>query len=136
MAVVALALAVTATALAGAPRAGTYRGTLAPPRTAFTISMKLKGAKLTRIRISNVPFYCSSGGPAIPVGFPSTTISNSGRFRVRAVNRIKVGPLKGRIGEKLTLTGRFSHTTVKGRLTTVVPNAKVCNGSSAYTAKR
>jgi hypothetical protein len=114
-AAVLLVLALTASALAAAPASGTYRGTLAAPRTDISVSMKLAGTHLTKIKISNVPLYCSGGGPAIPTSFPSTHLSATHAFTVHATNRIKIGPLKGQVGEKLTMSGRFTkHGKVTG----------------------
>jgi hypothetical protein len=134
---VALALVVSATALAATFKSGTYKGTLAAPRTAYTVSLKLSGTKLGPVKLNNIPFYCSSGGPPLPVTFPKSKISSTGAFKIGATNKIKVGPLKGQIGEKLTISGTFTkHGTVHGTLKTVVPNAKQCDGSSAFTAKK
>jgi hypothetical protein len=135
-AAVALVLAVTASALAAAPPSGTYRGTLAPPRTDIKVSMKLAGTHLTQIKISDVPLYCSGGGKPIPTSFPSTHLSATHAFTAHTTNRIKVGPLKGQVGERLTMSGRFTHGKVSGTLKTVWPLAKSCGGRSAFSAKR
>jgi hypothetical protein len=129
-------LALCATALAGAPKPGTYQGALAAPRTTYLVSMKLSGVKLTHITLSNVPIYCSGGGPAIPVAFPGSKLSAAGRFTANATVRIKVGPKKGQIGEKLTLSGRFAHGKVTGTLKTVFVGFTGCSGSSRFSAKR
>ena len=97
-----------------------------------------RSIRLTRkTTLSNVPLYCSGGGPPIPFTFKGTSISKGGAFKVRGVNRIKIGPLKGQIGEKLTLTGRFTgHGRVSGKLATVYPRAKTCGGTSRFSARR
>jgi hypothetical protein len=113
-----IALLLAATAMAAAPKSGTYKGNLAPPQARIKISMKLSGKRLTHIRISNIPAYCSSGGPAVPVSFPATKLSASHRFTIHHHNKIKVGPLKGKVGEKFTLSGSFNtHGKVPGTLT-------------------
>ena len=132
----AAVLALTATALAGKPKSGTYSGSLASPRTTYLVSMKLTGVTLSHITLSNVPFYCSSGGPAIPVTFPRTTISKAGRFTVKAVVKLTAGPKKGQVGEKLTLSGRFAHGKVSGTLKTDVVGIAQCSGSSRFTVTR
>jgi hypothetical protein len=134
-AVVALVLALSASALAAQP--GTYTGTLAPPRSIISVSLTVHAGRLSKTTLSNLPLYCSGGGPPIPFTFKGTSISKSGAFKVRGVNRIKIGPLKGQIGEKLTLTGRFTgHGRVSGKLATVYPRAKTCGGTSRFSARR
>jgi hypothetical protein len=132
-----LALTLAATALAaGSFQSGNYKGMLAAPRTAYTVSLKLNGTKLGPVKLSNVPLYCSGGGPAIPVTFRSTTISSTGAFKTTATVKIKVGPFKGQVGEKLTISGKFTKTgKVSGKLKTVFPKAKACTGTSTFTAK-
>jgi hypothetical protein len=136
--VAALALVVIATAMAAtAFKSGTYNGTLAAPLTSYTVSLKLNGSKLGPVKLNNIPFFCSSGGPPIPVSFPKTKISAAGAFKINATEKIKAGPLKGHVGEKLTISGTFTKNgTVHGRLKNVVTNAKQCNGSTTFTAKK
>ena len=89
--------------------------------------------------MSNIPFYCSSGGPAIPVKFAGSKIATSnGAFSTTGHYTIKVGPYKGKVGEKLKLSGRFSSKgTVSGVLaTTFVLNGPKCTGKNAFTAAR
>jgi hypothetical protein len=132
-----IALLLAATAVAAAPKSGTYKGNLAPPQALIKISMKLSGKRLTHIKISNIPAYCSSGGPAVPVSFPATKLSASHRFTIHHNNKITVGPLKGKVGEKFTLSGHFNtHGKVTGTLKTVFPFSSSCNGSSSFSAKR
>jgi hypothetical protein len=130
-------LALSATALAGtAFKSGTYKGTLAPPRTSITISLKLTGTRLSPVKLSSIPAYCSSGGPSPGFSFPAASISRTGTFKVTGINKIKTGPLKGQIGERLTLTGQFTKRgKVSGKLKTVFPKALTCGGTSAFTAK-
>jgi hypothetical protein len=137
-AVAAVALVIAATAVAATSfKSGTYTGALAAPRTSYTVSLKLSGTKLGPVKISNIPFYCSSGGPPIPVSFPKAKISAAGVFKIKANAKIKAGPLKGQVGEKMTISGTFSKTgTVRGKLKTVVVHATQCSGSSAFTAKK
>ncbi len=133
--VTAVCLACAGSALATFSQ-GSYTGTLAKPRTAITIAITLHGGR-ARAHISDVPLYCSGGGPAQPVSFGAAKVARRGTFTAKAVNRIKVGPLKGKVGERLTLTGRFAaHGKVSGKLATVYPDAKTCGGTSRFTAAR
>ena len=89
--------------------------------------------------MSNVPLYCSSGGPAIPVKFGGSKIASAnGAFSTTGKYSIKVGPYKGKVGEKLKLSGRFtSKGTVSGVLaTTFVLNGPKCTDKTAFTAGR
>jgi hypothetical protein len=62
----------------------------------------------------------------------------AGAFSTTGKYSIKVGPFKGKVGEKLKLSGRFtSKGTVSGVLaTTFVLNGPKCTGKSAFTAGR
>lgn len=139
--VCAFALA-AAPAVAGStvkPKSGTYKGTLTAPRTEYAITLTVANGKLTKATVSNIPFYCSSGGPAIPVKFAGSKIATSnGAFSTTGHYTIKVGPYKGKVGEKLKLSGRFSSKgTVSGVLaTTFVLNGPKCTGKNAFTAAR
>jgi hypothetical protein len=131
------ALALAATALASGVKAGTYTGALVAPRTTFLVTLTTHGNTLRRATLSNVPIYCSGGGPAIPVRFGKATISPRGAFTAHGIYRIAVGPKKGQIGDRLTLSGRFSgHGTVSGTLRTVVVGIPSCSGTSRFSAKR
>ncbi len=121
------------------PRSGTYKGTLAAPRTEYAVTLTVSHGKLTKASLSNIPLYCSSGGPATPVKFTGSTIAPAtGAFSTTGKYSIKVGPYKGKVGEKLKLSGRFtSKGTVSGVLaTTFVLNGPKCAGKTAFTAAR
>jgi hypothetical protein len=128
----------TGVALAIAPpRAGTYRGTLAAPRSQIHVSFKVsKTAKtVSSLRISDIPLFCSGGGPATAITFKTATISSTGRFKSTAKQIIEVGPRKGQVGTTLTISGRFpKRGHAKGTITTVNSAAKACGGSTTYTA--
>ena len=135
------ALAV-APAVAGStikPKSGTYRGTLTAPRTEYAVTLTVSRGRLAKATVSNIPLYCSSGGPAIPVKFAGSTIAPAnGAFSTTGQYTIQVGPYKGKVGEKLKLSGRFSSKgTVSGALaTTFVLNGPKCTGKNAFTAAR
>ena len=57
------------------PKSGTYKGTLTAPRTEYAVTLTVSGGKLTKATVSNIPLYCSSGGPAIPVKFGGSKIA-------------------------------------------------------------
>ena len=121
------------------PKSGTYKGTLTAPRTEYAVTLTVANGKLTKATVSNIPFYCSSGGPAIPVKFAGSKIATSnGAFSTTGHYTIKVGPYKGKVGEKLKLSGRFSSKgTASGVLaTTFVLNGPKCTGKNAFTAAR
>ena len=89
--------------------------------------------------MSNIPLYCSSGGPPTPVRFAGSKIATAnGAFSTTGRYTIKVGPYKGKVGEKLKLSGRFSSKgTVSGVLaTTFVLNGPKCTGKNGFTAAR
>ena len=121
------------------PKSGTYKGTLSAPRTEYAVTLTVANGKLTKATVSNIPLYCSSGGPAIPVKFAGSKIAPSnGAFATTGQYTIKVGPYKGKVGEKLKLSGRFSSKgTVSGALaTTFVLNGPKCTGKNPFTAAR
>ncbi|HEY8304231.1 MAG TPA: hypothetical protein VIG42_06550 [Solirubrobacteraceae bacterium] len=139
---VCLALVVvSAVALAAKPnqvRGGTYMGTLLPATRGIGVSFRVSsnGKKVTLLSITNIPIYCSGGGPPIPIRFKDAAISSKGAFTSKANYVIKVGPLKGQIGEKLKITGKFlKGRSEQGTLTTTYPHAAACGGKSPYTTK-
>jgi hypothetical protein len=120
-------------------KSGTYRGTLAAPRTDITVSLTVARGKLSKARMSNVPFYCSSGGQPIPVKFKPSKISRTtGAFSTTAKYVITSGHFKGKVGERLKMSGRFtSHGTVSGTVkTSFVLNAPSCEGKTRFSASK
>jgi hypothetical protein len=139
-AVASLAL-LSATAVASSTvkvKSGTYKGTLTAPRTLYKVTLTVAHAKLEKATLSNIPFYCSSGGPATPVKFAAAKISHSGQFSTQGNYLIKLGPLKGKVGEKMQMSGRFkSNGTVAGTLRTAfVLNDPHCTGKTTFSASR
>ncbi len=142
--VVSLALALGALALVGVALAAdqvkgaTYKGALTPTRDGVAISFKVSrsGSEVTSLATTNVPFYCQGGGPPVPAHFKNAAISTKGTFTSTAEVRIEIGPLKGQIGEKLRITGKFlKGRKERGVLTTTYPKAHECSGSSSYATK-
>lgn len=138
-----LATSATGAALAAKSKSpvvkgGSYTGTLAAPRTSYTVSFKVSanGRQVTGLKTNNLPAYCSSGGPAVPIKFKNATVSKSGTFTSTGVQIISVGPKKGQKGATLKITGRFtSGGTESGTLTSIFPASSSCNGSSGYSTK-
>jgi hypothetical protein len=137
---VALALAAAAAVAIAANqvKGGSYTGSLLPATRAISVSFKVSstGKQVSSLRISNIPIYCSGGGPPIPIRFKNAAISAQGTFTSSAQYVIKVGPLKGKVGEKLKITGKFlKGKREQGTLTTSYPKAHACGGSSPYKTK-
>jgi len=136
-----LALAVVAAAAlaAGQVKGGSYEGALLPSTRGIGVSFKVSGngRKVTSLSTSNIPIYCSGGGPPIPVHFKSASISSNGTFTSTGRNIIEIGPLKGQVGEKLKITGKFlKGGREQGTVTTTYPKAPAsCSGKSPYTTK-
>jgi hypothetical protein len=130
-----------ATAIAGSTvkvKSGTYKGALAAPRSLYKVTLTVAHAKLEKATLSNIPAYCSSGGPPTPVKFAAAKISHSGQFSTHGNYVIKIGPLKGKVGEKMQMSGRFkSNGTVAGTMTTAfVLNGPHCTGKTTFSASR
>jgi hypothetical protein len=135
-----LALAALATVSLGANqvKGGSYKGALQPVTRGISVSFKVSksASQVTSLSISNIPAYCSSGGPATPIHFKNASISSKGTFTSSAQYVIKVGPFKGQVGEKLKITGKFlKGKREQGTLTTTYPKASACSGKSPYTTK-
>ncbi len=139
--VIAVPGALTAVALAAKPnqvKGGSYSGGLLPATRGIGVSLKVSGngKQVTLLEISNIPAYCSSGGPPIPIKFEKASISSRGTFTSKAVYVIREGPLKGQVGETLKITGKFlKGRREQGTLTTTYPKAHSCSGKSSYTTK-
>jgi hypothetical protein len=67
----------------------------------------VNGKKVTGLKISNLPVYCSSGGPAVPINFASAAITSHATFKSTGKQTITTGPLKAQIGARLSITGTF-----------------------------
>lgn len=129
-------LLLTQAAIAAAPKkGGSYHGTLAAPRTDIAVTFKVSasGKKVSALKISNTPLYCSGGGPPVPITFKQASIKK-GKFKSTGKQTISTGPMKGQVGATLSITGKFaSHGKESGKLTIKYPNAPTCGGTSAYT---
>ena len=136
LAIVALASA-AGIAAAATFKSGTYKGTLAPPRNAITVKLKLTGKKVSGLTISDIPLFCQGGGPAIVVHFSKATISTTGRFTSTGKYVIAVGPLKGQVGFRETIKGKFAAKgKLAGTLKSVSTHAAACGGTTTFTASR
>jgi hypothetical protein len=138
-AIVVAALGYSGVALAASQVKGaSYSGALVAPRSDYLVSFKVSatGKQVTGLTISNTPFYCSGGGRPVPVRFASATIAKAGTFTSTGKYVIDEGPLKGQVGTKLKITGRFGkHGSEQGTVTSTYPKSPSCNGKSSYTTK-
>ncbi len=137
-ALVVLACLATVALAAAQLRGGAYKGALLPTTRGISVSFKVSqsGKQVMALSISNIPIYCSGGGPAIPIHFKNASISSKGTFASSAQYVIKVGPLKGQVGEKMKITGKFlKGKHEQGTLTTTYPKAAACGGKSPYATK-
>jgi hypothetical protein len=132
-------VALSTVALAAGPaQGGAYAGALQPVTRGIAVSFKVSksGKQVSSLQISDIPIYCSGGGPAIPIHFKNATISGKGTFTSSAKYVIKIGPFKGQVGETFKITGRFfKGRSEQGTVATTYPKAKQCSGKSPYTTK-
>ncbi len=134
-----LALALASVAFAAAVvKGGTYSGGLIPARDGVLVSFKVSanGKKVTGLSTSNLPLYCSGGGPPIPIHFKSAPISAKGTFSSIGIYHILEGPKKGQLGATLKITGKFlKGGKEQGTLATNYAGFATCSGKSPYSTK-
>lgn len=133
----ALVLASVAFA-ANAVKGGSYSGSLIPARDGVVVSFKVSanGKKVTGLSSSNLPLYCSGGGPPIPIHFKSAAISGKGTFSSTGIYHILEGPKKGQVGANLKITGKFlKGGKEQGTLATNYVGFANCSGKSSYSTK-
>jgi hypothetical protein len=135
------ALAASAVAFAAEPvPGGSYRGELAAPRDDVKVSFKVSdnGKRVTRIRMSDMPSYCRTGGARQPINFKRAPISRMGTFRSVVTKRFGSGPRKGQMQVQVSIRGRFiSEDVVKGRVTTnwtAAADPDLCDGGDSFMA--
>lgn len=119
-------------------KGGSYSGGLIPTRDGIVLSFKVSanGKKVTGLSSSNLPLYCSGGGPPIPIHFKSASISGKGTFSSTGVYHILEGPKKGQLGAKLKITGKFlKGGKEQGTLATNYVGFPSCSGKSSYSTK-
>lgn len=132
-----LALA-TAAFAATVVKGGSYSGSLTPARDGVVVSFKVSanGKKVTGLSTSNIPLYCSGGGPPIPIHFNSAPVSGKGTFTSTGIYHILEGPKKGQVGAKLKITGKFlKGGKEQGTLATDYVGFASCSGKSSYSTK-
>jgi hypothetical protein len=129
---------VSAALAANQVKGGSYKGGLVPAKEEIVVSFKVSssGRQVTTLTISNTPLYCSGGGRPTPVHFKNASISSKGTFSSTGKYVILEGPLKGKVGTKLKITGQFlkGHKE-RGALTTTYVGAPNCGGKSSYSTK-
>lgn len=124
-----------AVAAAASFKQGTYHGSLAAPHRGIKVSLKLTGTKVTVLKLSDLPLACLSVGKPIPIHFADATVSSSGHFKSTGKYVIAVGPLKGKVGDRLTINGTFAaHGKLSGTVKNVNTTAPVCTGTTSFTA--
>jgi len=119
-------------------KGGAYSGNLIPARDGVVVSFKVSpnGKKVTGLSISNIPLYCSGGGPPIPIHFNGASISSKGTFTSTGIYHNLEGPKKGQVGAKLKITGKFlKGGKEQGTLVTNYVGFASCSGKSPYSTK-
>ncbi|HWX88354.1 MAG TPA: hypothetical protein VNX67_09275 [Solirubrobacteraceae bacterium] len=133
------ALAVVSAALAASQvKSGSYKGSLMPSNDGVLVSFKVSasGKQVTALTIANTPLYCSGGGRPTPVHFKNASISSKGAFSSTGKYVIREGPMKGKVGTTLKITGQFlKGRKERGTLTTKYTGAPKCGGQSPYSTK-
>ena len=135
------ALLVSSVTLAAEPvGGGFYSGHLNEPRDAVKVRFRVSrdGTRVTKIRLSDMPSYCRSGGPRHPIRFKPTAVTRMDTFSSTAVKRFASGPRKGKMQVRVKITGRFiSKEVVRGRVTTnwtAAPDPDLCDGGDGFMA--
>jgi hypothetical protein len=135
------ALGASTIALAAEPApGGSFRGELAAPRDEVKVSFKVSrsGARVTRIRLSDMPSYCRQGGRPKPIRFKRARISRMDTFKSSRVKRFTSGPRRGQMQVRVTISGRFiSEDVVRGRVTTnwtAAADPDLCDGGDDFMA--
>ncbi len=137
-ALVSALVLVSAALAAPLVKGGSYRGGLIPARDGVVVSFKVSasGKKVTGLSTSNIPLYCSGGGPPIPIYFKSASISGKGTFSSTGIYHVLEGPKKGQVGAKLKITGKFlKGGKEQGTLATNYVGFASCSGKSSYSTK-
>jgi hypothetical protein len=119
-------------------KGGSYTGSLIPSRDGVLVSFNVSanGKKVSALKVSNTPLYCSGGGKPTPVRFKSATISGKGTFSSTGKYLILEGPKKGQVGANLKITGKFlKGRKEQGTLTTSYVGFSGCSGKSPYATK-
>jgi hypothetical protein len=84
---------------------------------------------------SSSPIYCGAGGAAVPFGLGPADVKANGSFVATGIRRIAIGPYKGQIGTRYSLSGTIAHGRLSGKLTTRWYSdrklQKACSGSSS-----
>lgn len=140
--VAALVLALsTAVALAAAPvRGATYRGSLTGAQSSIQISFRVSpgGGQVQAIRLSALPIFCTGGAPPnSTLKFASAVVTRTGTFSTTGRDLLGVGPLKGTVAAKLTLTGTFAAGgRESGTVTTIFGGSGTrCGGRVRYRTR-
>ncbi len=141
-----LALAISATALAGPLNGKTYQG------SAASTGVTTEGRRKPFLGATTIKLAVASNGKTVKVSFPASyvieycrttehvysqktkpaSISGGGSFTAKVGERFEKGP--GEPSVTQTVSGRFSGSTVKGTIHTEVAGATPCSGSTTFSA--
>jgi hypothetical protein len=132
-----LALVAIGSALGAVSKGAKYSGFVTPTADAITISWKVSssGKKVSGIKLSAVPLFCSGGGERVPATFKSASIKSS-KFSTTAAADFKSGPNEGKPQYRLKLKARFTSTkNATGTISVDWLGAdKSCDGESTFFA--
>jgi hypothetical protein len=140
VAALALALSAAVALAAGPVRGATYRGSLTGARSSIQISFRVSpgGEQVQAIKLSALPIFCTGGAPPnSTLKFGSAVVTRAGTFSTTGRDLLGVGPLKGTVAAKLTLTGTFAGGgRESGTVTTVFGGSgKRCGGRARYRTR-
>jgi hypothetical protein len=122
-------------ALAAKPvKGGSYSGMLSDRQITVSFKVSASGKSVTKLRITDLPFYCEGGGRITPIKFKNTAVSKQGTFTSTGRFVISEGPNKGQVGANLKITGKFKRGRKEsGTLKTTYPKSPECTGKSTYS---
>jgi hypothetical protein len=125
-------LASGAAALASKPVNGaTYTGTTAHGKAAIELKVSANGKRVT-VKMVSPPLYCEGGGgPTLQIT-KAAAISKSGSFNGSIAYEFR---FTHKITSHLFFSGKFSGRSVTGSARSEFALAKVCDGSTSFTAR-
>jgi hypothetical protein len=131
LALVAL-MAPAAIALASKPVKGaTYTGATVHGHAQITLKVSANGRRVT-VSMLSPPLYCEGGGGPTRQITKGAAISKSGSFKGSIAYEFK---FTHKITSHLFFSGKFSRRTVTGSARSEFTLAKVCDGSTSFTAR-
>ncbi len=136
----ALALAMTALALAASPvKGGAYSGRLksesgiAEDGTPIALKVSPTGTKVT-VSMETFPLFCEGGGPPQLIHFKKAKIAG-GKFRATGTEKAEK-QFGGGLTATAVVTGKFlAKGREKGTFKVSYTKTSACDGSTTYTTK-